>query len=134
MIDLALDSPRLSPAGLKAFFSIAAQWGLTTSDEIKLLGDPPQADYLAWKRASQSVVLEQGTLERISYVLGIYKALQILLPDPRQADAWIQSQNTASWFGGKRPLGFMLGASPADSKEGLRVTRQYLEAVCEGGP
>jgi hypothetical protein len=46
--------------------------------------------------------LSRDTLERVSYILGIYKALQILLPDHDAADAWIRKPNSAPPFGGRR--------------------------------
>ena len=63
-------------------------------------------------------------LERISYVLGIYKALQILIPDEARADAWIATPNTAPLFGGHSALERMLGGNVGD----LYAVRQYLDA------
>jgi hypothetical protein len=63
-------------------------------------------------------------LERISYVLGIYKALQILLPDATRADAWVRQPNTATPFGGRSALERMLGGNVGD----LYAVREYLDA------
>ena len=68
--------------------------------------------------------LTRDTLERVSYILGIYKALQILLPDPAAADAWVRKPNTAPLFGGAAALQRMLSGNVAD----LYVVRQYLDA------
>ena len=57
-------------------------------------------------------------------VLGIYKALQILLPDGQAADAWIRQPNTAPMFGGRSALDRMMSGQVAD----LFVVRQYLDA------
>ena len=62
--------------------------------------------------------------ERISYLLGIYKALQMLFPEPAQADAWVKKPNQAPLFGGRSALERMLGGQVAD----LYVVRQYLDA------
>ena len=47
---------------------------------------------------------------RISYVLGIYRALQILLPEPERADAWVRRPNDAVPFGGRSALEARRGA------------------------
>ena len=64
------------------------------------------------------------TLERLSYLLGIYKSLQILLPETQAADAWIRQPNKAPLFGGRSALERMLSGQVAD----LYVVRQYLDA------
>ena len=66
----------------------------------------------------------RDVLERVSYVLGIYKALQILLPDERAADAWVHQPNTAPLFAGRPALDRMLSGNVAD----LFVVRSYLDA------
>jgi hypothetical protein len=55
---------------------------------------------------------------------GIYKSLQILLPEPGAADAWVRKPNTAAPFGGRSALDRMLSGQVAD----LYVVRQYLDA------
>jgi hypothetical protein len=63
------------------------------------------------------------TLRRISYVLGIYKAIQILFQDPGMADRWIREPNR--FFAGKSALDRMLAGDVAD----LYVVREYLDAA-----
>jgi len=108
---------------LRAFFSIAAAWKLTTAQQRNLLGNPPSSTFFKWKR-EQAGSVPRDVLERISYVLGIYKALQILIPDEARADAWISSPNTAPLFGGHSALDRLLGGNVGD----LFVVRQYLDA------
>src|SRR5574337_1032243 len=57
-------------------------------------------------------------------LLGVWQALQILFPDPAQADAWLHQPNTAPLFGGQSALERMLSGNVAD----LFVVRQYLDA------
>ncbi|MEW5967479.1 MAG: MbcA/ParS/Xre antitoxin family protein [Pseudomonadota bacterium] len=114
----------LSAAGLRAFFNIARDWGLNTDDQMVLLGSPGRSTFFKWKAAPESADLKRDTLERLSYLLGIYKALQILLPDAAAADAWVNKPNTAPGFGGKSALDRMLGGNVAD----LVAVRQYLDA------
>ena len=62
-------------------------------------------------------------VERLSYILGIYKALHILLPDPRLADTWINRPNTAPLFGGHPPRERIFGGHVAD----LYEVRRWLD-------
>ena len=114
----------MSAAGLRAFFNIARSWGLNTEEQMVLLGAPGRSTYFKWKSAPGSADLKRDTLERLSYILGIYKALQILLPDTAAADAWVRKPNTAPLFGGKSALDRMLGGNTGD----LLAVRQYLDA------
>ena len=114
----------ISAAGLRAFFNIARDWGLNTDEQMVLLGAPGRSTFFKWKAAPESADLKRDTLERLSYLLGIYKALQILLPDATAADAWVKKPNSAPLFGGNSALDRMLGGNVAD----LVAVRQYLDA------
>ena len=122
------NSRDMAAAGLRAFFSIARDWGLNTDAQMVLLGTPGRSTFFKWKSAPETADLKRDTLERLSYILGIYKALQILLPDTTAADAWVKKPNTAPLFGGQSALDRMLGGNVAD----LMVVRQYLD-VQRGG-
>ena len=113
----------LSGPALRTFFGIAEAWGLTADEARRLLGEPPRSTYFLWKKSGERE-LSRDTLERISYVLGIYKALQILIPDPAAADAWVRKPNAAPPFGGKPALERMLSGNVAD----LYEVRRFLDA------
>ncbi|MEO6799705.1 MAG: MbcA/ParS/Xre antitoxin family protein [Rhodanobacter sp.] len=113
----------LSAPALRTFFRMAEQWKLRIGDQRKLLGDPPESTFYKWKR-ERDAALGRDTLERISYLLGIWQSLQILFPDPEQADAWLHKSNAAPVFGGQSALERMLSGNVAD----LFVVRQYLDA------
>lgn len=113
----------LAGPALRAFFQITRRWGLTTDQERRLLGNPGRSTYFRWKR-DQAGPVPHDVLERISYLLGIYKALHILFPNDQQADGWVRRPNTAPLFGGAAALDRMLGGQVAD----LFVVRQYLDA------
>ena len=121
--DKAVDTKALSGPALRTFFRIADAWKLDTKQQVKLLGEPARSTFFNWKK-SHDVEVYRDTLERISYIVGIYKALQILLPDPAAADAWIHKKNRAPLFGGKSALARMLSGQVSD----LFLTRQYLDA------
>ena len=109
--------------GMRAFARIAELWHLSIADQLTLLGLSSRSTYFKWRKESQ-VRLPRDTLERISYVLGIYKALQLLLPDTRAADEWIRRPNEAAVFGGRSALDRMLSGNVS----ALYIVRQYLDA------
>lgn len=108
---------------LRTVFRILDLWGLTNKEQIKLLGSPAKSTYYCWKHGD-AMTLSHDTLERLSYILGIYSALQLLLPQPTAADAWIKKSNTAPLFAGRSALERMLSGQVAD----LFLVRQYLDA------
>jgi hypothetical protein len=120
---------RMAAAGLRAFARIAVAWGLSLDEQLALLGQPPRSTFYAWRRAPDSAVLPRDTLERLSNLLGIYKSLQILLPDAAAADAWVRQPNSASPFGGGTALARMLAGNVSD----LNLVRRYLDSVRGGG-
>ncbi|WP_244816831.1 MbcA/ParS/Xre antitoxin family protein [Caballeronia sp. Lep1P3] len=124
----ALNVGELSAAGLRAFAKIAEAWALSTDEQIRLLGSPGRSTFFKWKSAPQSARLGRDTLERLSLILGIYKALQILLPEPQAADGWIKRPNSAPPFGGRPALDRMLAGNVSD----LVAVRQYLDAMRGG--
>jgi hypothetical protein len=114
---------RLARAGLRTFFRIAELWRLSADEQITLLGSPGRSTYYKWKRDGADA-LPRDVVERISYILGIYKDLQILLPDEAAADAWVRKPNLAAPFGGRSALERMLSGRVAD----LYEVRRYLDA------
>ena len=113
----------LGGPGLRAFANIAEAWGLSVADQLKLLGIASRSTFFKWRRET-SPRLPRDTLERLSYLLGIYKSLQILLPDAKAADEWVRKPNQAPLFGGHSALERMLSGQVAD----LYVVREYLDA------
>ncbi|MGF1509793.1 MAG: antitoxin Xre/MbcA/ParS toxin-binding domain-containing protein [Myxococcota bacterium] len=109
----------------KAFFRIMQAWSVSDSEAQVLLGQPSRSTFYAYKKG-EGGSLAHDTLERVSYVLGIYKALQLLFPDAAQADAWMQKPNAA--FGGKSALAHALGGRVVD----LAEVRTYLDGVRGG--
>lgn len=109
--------------GLRAFARIAELWKLSIEQQLILLGIASRSTYFKWRKEAQPR-LPRDTLERLSYLLGIYKALQLLLPDPQAADEWIHKANTALLFEGRPALERMLSGNVAD----LYLVRQYLDA------
>jgi len=112
---------KLSPAAVRAFFSLATHWKLRDQDARALLGGISNGSFYQLKRAPKT--LDQDKLTRISLLVGIFKALNILY-STRLADAWVQLPNTNPLFGGESPLAHMLkGGVPA-----MIHVRQLLDA------
>ena len=120
---VAAQPAELAAPALRAFFGIAARWELSTAQQRTLLGNPPASTFFKWKK-EQAGALSRDVLERISYILGIYKALQILLPEPERADRWIHTPNAAPLFGGQPALARMLAGNVGD----LYAVRAYLDS------
>jgi len=116
---------RTSAVAKRGFFRIAELWGMTVDQMRVVLGAPSRSTFYNWKKG-EGGLLPRDTLERISYVLGIYKGLQVLFPDAHQADAWISKPNQA--FGGRSALDRMLAGNVAD----LQAVRSYVDYVRGG--
>lgn len=116
---------RLSQSAIDGFFAIAEKWNLPMEQTGELLGGVPRSTLYKWKTAAGT--LRQDELTRISYIVGIYKALHILLPDPL-ADEWMSRPNDNFLFGGRRPLDFVLQIGIP----GLQQVRSLLDAARGG--
>ena len=119
----------MAAAGLRAFAGIASAWNLSVDEQLALLGQPPRSTYFTWRKHPDRAVLPRDTLERLSNILGIYKSLQILLPDAAAADDWVRRPNQAPPFGGRSALQRMLAGNVSD----LNLVRRYLDGVRGGG-
>jgi len=113
----------LSAPALRAFFRICSKWDIESSQARILLGRPARSTFYLWKRNLRGR-LSRDTLERISYILGIYKALHIIFSDSEQADGWIKRSNAASLFAGGSAFERMMGGEVAD----LYIIRRYLDS------
>lgn len=119
---VSLNTPQAAEAALRTFWRLAEAWKLNTSEQMALLGVARTTLY-QWKQGKVGP-LDKHVLERLSYLFGIYSALQILLPVPERANEWLRKPNTAPFLGGRSALDRMLGGQVAD----LFVVRQYLDA------
>jgi hypothetical protein len=113
---------RLSAPALKAFLNIMARWQIRDEDARALIGGVSNGPFYEWKRDPDRT-LETDRLTRISYLIGIFKALNIL-HGKRLADEWVRLPNTNPIFGGDTPLAYMIrGGLPA-----MHVVRRLLDA------
>jgi len=113
---------RLSKSALTGFFRLAGAWGVRDEDARELLGGLSSSSFYEWKK-NPDRVLEVDRITRISYLLGIYKALHILYGD-KLADEWIHLPNTNPIFNGRTPLAYMLGGGLL----AMQTVRRLLDA------
>ncbi|NYT60979.1 DUF2384 domain-containing protein [Alcaligenaceae bacterium] len=112
---------RLSKSALQGFFKLAQAWKLRDEEACVLLGGVSSSAFYEWKK-KPGRVLEVDRITRISYLLGIYKALHILYGD-ELADLWVSLPNNNTIFGGKTPLRYM--------QEGGLLAMQTVRALLD---
>ncbi len=114
---------RLSRTAIKGFLRIMEKWGIKDPDARQLLGGISTGSYYSLKKEPAQRVLDQDTLIRISLLLGIFKALNILY-SKALADAWITLPNRNAIFRGASPLAYMVQRG----QPGMISVRQLLDA------
>jgi len=113
---------RLSAPALKAFFNIMSRWKVRDEDARALLGGVSNGPFYEWKR-NPDRVLDTDRLTRVSFLIGVFKALHIL-HGKSLADEWTQLPNSHPLFAGDTPLAFMIrGGLPA-----MHTVRRLLDA------
>ena len=124
LVDLSVRSERerLSPASLRAFFNIMTRWQVRDEDARALLGGVSNGPFYEMKKNPERV-LDPDRLLRLSYVIGIFKALNLLYSSTL-ADAWMSRPNSNAIFAGQTPLAYLVaGGLPA-----MQVVRRLLDA------
>ena len=122
---------RLSGPGLRTFVSIADSWGLTEEQRRLVLGMPAKSTCRAWlkaARAQEDITLPANVLMRISAVLGIHQALQVLHRDEQEGVAWLRGLQASAMFGGRTPLALVVDGT----LEGPMTVRRFLDALLQG--
>ena len=109
---------------MRSFFNIATRWELSVDEQRGLLGWPASSTYHKYKSGDVGT-LSYDTLTRISLVLGMFKALHILYPNPNLADRWVKLPNSNPMFGGKTPMVFMAANGGMDA---MLSVRRLLDA------
>jgi hypothetical protein len=124
LVDLTskVERERLSPGALRAFFNMMERWGVPDKEARALLGGISNGPFYELKKDPVRV-LETDRLQRISYLVGIFKALNVLYSE-KLADAWLRLANDNPIFTGQTPLSYMIqGGLPA-----MQVVRRLLDA------
>ena len=109
----------------KTFFKIAQAWDMDVGEQRAALGGISKQTIYNWRARPERARLTSDQLDRVSYLLGIYKALHILFTRPEQADTWIRRANGATPFGGKSAAELLF----SQRMEDLIRVRRYLDGV-----
>ena len=114
---------RLSGSAITGFLKMMEIWKVRDEDARMLLGGVSNGPFYEMKKNPKGKVLDVDRMFRISYLLGIFKAINIL-HGQELADEWVQLPNSNSMFGGKTPLKYMIdGGLPA-----MQNVRRLLDA------
>jgi hypothetical protein len=118
---------RLRGSSLTAFFKIMELWKVRDEDAKLLLGRVSNGPFYEMKKNPKEKVLDVDQMYRISYLLGIFKAINIL-HGQELADRWAQIPNHSPLFHGQKPLQYMIdGGLPS-----LQDVRRLLEGGIQG--
>jgi hypothetical protein len=113
---------RLSAPALKTFLTIMTRWKVRDEDARALLGGISNGPYYEMKR-NPDRLLDADRLTRVSYIIGIFKALHILHA-PALADQWVYLPNQNPIFAGDTPVAYMIrGGLTA-----MQTVRRLLDA------
>lgn len=122
--DATPDKALLAEAALQAFFGITEDWALDSRQQNILLGNLPKSTFYHLRKNKKGLVSDD-ILERISYIMGIQKALIILEGNDAQAiRRWLHATNNAPLFNGNSALHKMLSGHVSD----LYEVRRFLDA------
>jgi uncharacterized protein (DUF2384 family) len=124
VIDLSdrAERDRLSAGAIRAFFNIMARWKVRDDVARHLLGGISNGAFYGLKKGDHRT-LDEDRLRRISYLVGIFKALNILYSEDL-ADQWMQRPNKNRIFGGMTPVNYLIrGGIPA-----FATVRKLLDA------
>ena len=113
---------RIAAASLQAFVNIANKWNLSENEKCSLIGLSIESFNLHENDTNLS--LDDDVIQRISHLIGIYKALHRLLPSEDAANTWMHQVNNASLFNGNSALDQLLSGNLTD----FAKLRQYLDA------
>jgi hypothetical protein len=114
---------RLSSSSLIMFFNMMKIWKVRDEDAKMLLGGISNGPFYQMKKNPQDKVLDIDQMFRVSYLLGIFKAINIL-HGQELADEWVHLPNSNRIFNGSTPLDYMIkGGVPA-----MQTVRRLLDA------
>jgi hypothetical protein len=120
-----VDAPEAGRVALKFFFNLMEHWGCTVEEQRTLLGAVSNTTFYKYKRLPE-IRLPHDTLERISYLMGIHKALSIIFSNQMErAYEWVGKPNSAAPFNGQSALRYMLAGRVVD----IADVRRYLDGV-----
>ena len=117
---------RLGADAARTFFNIMERWKVRDADARRLLGGISNGAYYALKKRPDRT-LDEDRIRRISYLVGIFKALNLLYGE-ELADRWMTLHNRNRIFRGATPVQYLIrGGLPA-----FATVRRLLDARRSG--
>jgi hypothetical protein len=119
-----IDKNQLARVAVKLFFAITDSWSLTDKQRCTLAGIESRTTLRNWRiklEAGDVISLSRDTLERLSYIAGIYKGIQLLFSQQSLWNEWIKKPN--KHFAGQSVLDRMLAGNVSD----LSDVRRYID-------
>jgi Protein of unknown function (DUF2384) len=98
------------------------RWNIRDEDERVLLGGVSNGSFYNMKKNPERV-LDADRLTRITYLVGVFKSLNILYSQ-KLADKWVRLPNSNPIFGGQTPLDYMMKGGQA----AMQTVRRLLDA------
>ncbi len=108
---------------LKGFFNICREWGCSQEEMMQMLGGVSRSTLAKYQKLPY-VKLSRDTLERISYIMGIYKSLRVMYPTAERANRRVRLETSEVPFSGTSALEFMARGS----MKHLMQARRYFDA------
>lgn len=123
-----VDKAGMGRVAIKLFFRICDEWNLDDEQRCILAGIVASTTLQSWHvkiEAGEPVQLSCDTLERVSYIVGIYQGVQIIFNESVQGKEWVHKPN--QHFGGRSALDRMLCGRITD----LADVRRYVDGWTE---
>lgn len=114
----------VSGPALAAFLRVSAAWKLDEAQERMLLAQPSVERLRQWKE-QRAGALSLDQVERISYVLRIFRMLQTLVQSGTVGQDWLLAPRQEPIYGGRRPIDLMC----LEDIRGLRQVSRFLQEL-----
>jgi len=105
--------------------NIFARWGVTDGEAAVILGGISAKTFRRWREGAYGRV-NRDLADRLSYVIGIHRALRVIFREPANGYAWMRRPNEE--LGGGTPVELLLRGGMGD----LERLRRYLDSVRGG--
>ena len=112
---------------LKGFFNICHEWGCSQEEMTQMLGGISRSTLSKYQKLPY-IKLSRDTLERISYILGIYRSLRAMYPTAERANRRMRLETCDAPFAGTSALDFLARGSMRH----LMEARRYFDAKRTG--
>ena len=119
-----INKNQLTRVAVKLFFAITDSWSLTDKQRCILAGIESRTTLRNWRMkldTGDAIALSRDTLERLSYIAGIYKGIQLLFSQQSMWNEWVKKPN--KHFAGQSVLERMLAGNVSD----LSDVRRYID-------